>query len=125
MFENYKKSKVEQRNLTSRIAAQAYLWLLLVVLYAPILLIIIFSFTQSKVFGNWTGFTFGLYENLFTGYDAVAQVKVDPNLYRAIFYTVIIALSSALISTVLGTLAAIGIHHMRSRDRKILTFMNS
>ena len=54
MFENYKKSKVEQRGLGSRIAAQAYLWLLLVVLYAPILLIIIFSFTQSKVFGNWT-----------------------------------------------------------------------
>ena len=110
MFENYKKSKVEQRNLTSRIAAQAYLWLLLVVLYAPILLIIIFSFTQSKVFGNWTGFTFGLYENLFTGYDAVSQVKVDPNLYRAIFFTVVIALSSALISTILGTLAAIGIN---------------
>ena len=82
MIEQYKKSKVEQRALTSRIAAQAYLWLLLVVLYAPILLIIIFSFTQSKVFGNWTGFTFGLYENLFTGYDTVAQVKVDPNLYR-------------------------------------------
>ena len=80
MFENYKKSKIEQRGLASRVAAQAYLWLLLVVLYAPILLIIIFSFTQSKVFGNWTGFTFGLYENLFTGYDAVAQVKVDPNL---------------------------------------------
>ena len=125
MFKNYKKSKIEQRGLGSRIAAQAYLWLLLVVLYAPILLIIIFSFTQSKVFGNWTGFTFGLYENLFTGYDAVAQVKVDPNLYRAIFFTVVIALSSALISTMLGTLAAIGIYHMRNRDRKILTFMNS
>ena len=44
MFENYKKSKIEQRGLGSRIAAQAYLWLLLVVLYAPILLIIIFSY---------------------------------------------------------------------------------
>ena len=38
-----------------RVAGHAYLWLLLVVLYAPILLIFIFSFTQSKVFGNWTG----------------------------------------------------------------------
>ena len=50
-----------------RVAGHAYLWLLLVVLYAPILLIFVFSFTQSKVFGNWTGFTFHLYENLFTG----------------------------------------------------------
>ena len=104
-MKNYKKLKLEHRSLVERIAAQAYLWLLLLVLYTPILLIIIFSFTQSKVFGNWTGFTFGLYENLFTGYDAVAQVKVDPNLYRAIFFTVVIAISSALIPTVLGTLA--------------------
>ena len=56
-----------------RVAGHAYLWLLLVVLYAPILLIFIFSFTQSKVFGNWTGFTFHLYENLFTGYDSTAM----------------------------------------------------
>ena len=61
MLENYKKLKLEHRSLVERIAAQAYLWLLLLVLYTPILLIIIFSFTQSKVFGNWTGFTFGLY----------------------------------------------------------------
>ena len=97
----------------------------MIVLYAPILLIIIFSFTQSKVFGNWTGFTFGLYENLFTGYDTVAQVRVDPNLYRAILYTIIIALCSAIISTILGTLAAIGIYHMQPKGRKALTFLNS
>ena len=60
-----------------RIFAQSYLWFLLVLLYAPIVLIIFFSFTRSKVLGNWTGFTFGLYENLFTGYDHVAQVHLD------------------------------------------------
>lgn len=109
----------------ARFFSQAYLWLLLLVLYAPIVLIIIFSFTKSKVFGNWTGFTFALYENLFTGYDRVAQVHVDPNLYHAIFYTVIIALISATIATLLGTLAAIGIYNMRQRDRKIVQFINS
>ena len=108
-----------------RVAGQAYLWLLLVVLYAPILLIFIFSFTQSKVFGNWTGFTFHLYENLFTGYDSTAQVRVDPNLYRAILYTVLIAIGAACIATLLGTLAAIGLYNMRSRARKGVTFLNS
>ena len=108
-----------------RVAGQAYLWLLLVVLYAPILLIFIFSFTQSKVLGNWTGFTFHLYENLFTGYDSTAQVRVDPNLYRAIFYTVLIAIGAACIATLLGTLAAIGLYNMRSRARKGITFLNS
>ncbi len=116
---------VERRGFWSRFAGQAYLWLILVVLYAPILLIFIFSFTKSKVFGNWTGFTFGLYENLLTGYDYVDQVQVDPNLYRAMLYTVIVALSAAVISTLLGTLAAIGIYNMRQRDRRIITFMNS
>lgn len=124
-MEKKKTTKLETRSIWERIAAQSYLWLLLIVLYAPILLIIIFSFTQSKVFGNWTGFTFGLYENLFTGYDTVAQVRVDPNLYRAIFYTIAIALCSAVISTMLGTLAAIGIYHMQPKGRKALTFLNS
>ena len=108
-----------------RVAGHAYLWLLLVVLYAPILLIFIFSFTQSKVFGNWTGFTFHLYENLFTGYDSTAQVRVDPNLYRAIFFTAVIAVCAATIATLLGTLAAIGLFNMKARLRKGITFLNS
>ena len=108
-----------------RIAGQIYLWLLLFVLYAPILLIIIFSFTKSKVLGNWTGFTFGLYENLFTGYDATAQVRIDPNLYRSLLYTISIALVAAILSTILGTLAAIGIFNLKQRHRKTLLFLNS
>ena len=124
-MEKRKTTKLETRSLWERIAAQSYLWLLLIVLYAPILLIIIFSFTKSKVFGNWEGFTLGLYQNLFTGYDIAANVQVDPNLYRAIFFTVVIALIAALISTLLGTLAAIGIYYMHPRGKKILTFLNS
>lgn len=110
---------------TKQVFGQAYLWLLLVVLYAPILLIIIFSFTKSKVFGNWTGFTVQLYQNLFTGYDAAAQVRVDPNLYRAVFFTFLIALIAATVSTILGTLAAIGIYNMRSKPRRTISFLNS
>lgn len=124
-MEQYKKSKVDSGNIWKRIFGQAYLWLLLIILYAPILLIIIFSFTRSKVFGNWTGFTFGLYQNLFTGFDTAQQVRVDPNLYFAIFYTVLIAIASAFISTILGTLAAIGIYNMHHRGRKVITFLNS
>ena len=103
----------------------AYLWLLLVVLYAPIVLIIVFSFTKSKVFGNWTGFTVQLYENLFTGYDYSAQVRVDPNLYRAVAYTRAIALIAAICSTILGTLAAIGIFNMRAKQRRAIQLLNS
>jgi spermidine/putrescine transport system permease protein len=98
--------------------SQLYLWLLLLVLYAPIALIAVFSFTKSKVLGNWTGFSMDLYVNLFTG-------KADAGLNSAIMYTLIIALVAALCSTILGTLAAIGIYNMRARSRKAVSFLNS
>ena len=46
--------------------AKGYLWLLLVLLYSPILIIMIFSFTEAKVLGNWTGFSTKLYSSLFS-----------------------------------------------------------
>lgn len=125
-MESKKKiSRIDRRGILSVAAGRAYLWLLLAVLYAPILLIIVFSFTKSKVFGNWTGFTLQLYDSLLSGYNYSDQVRVDPNLYRALFYTGIIAFSAALIATLLGTLAAIGIFNMRQKGRKVTLFLNS
>ena len=118
-------SSVEQETLRRKrmglrrhYGSQLYLWLLLVVLYAPIALIAVFSFTRSKILGNWTGFSMDLYVNLFTG-------KADAGLNSAIWYTVIIALIAAVGSTILGTLAAIGIYNMRARNRKMVSFLNS
>ena len=120
-----KLSSVEQETLRRKrmglrrhYGSQLYLWLLLLVLYAPIALIAVFSFTKSKILGNWTGFSLDLYVNLFTG-------KADAGLNSAIWYTVIIALVAAVCSTILGTLAAIGIYNMRARQRKIVSLMNS
>ena len=98
--------------------SQLYLWLLLIVLYAPIALIAVFSFTKSKILGNWTGFSMDLYVNLFSG-------RADAGLNSAIWYTVVIALIAAVCSTILGTLAAIGIYNMRARQRKVVRLLNS
>lgn len=108
----------ERMGMRRHYGSQLYLWLLLLVLYAPIALIAVFSFTKSKILGNWTGFSMDLYANLFTG-------KADAGLNSAITYTVIIALVAAVCSTILGTLAAIGIYNMRARSRKMVTFLNS
>ena len=48
-----------------RFFAQLYIWILLVLLYAPLVFIAIFSFTESRVLGNWTGFSGKLYATLF------------------------------------------------------------
>ena len=98
--------------------AQAYLWFILAVLYAPTLIIVVFSFTEAKVLGTWNGFSTKLYTSLFAG-------NAGQALNDAIFNTLIIALVAAVISTVLGTIAAIGIYNMRQRERRIVNFVNS
>ena len=100
--------------------AKSYIWILLAALYAPIVFIVIFSFTESKVLGNWTGFSTQLYENLFTG-----QMQGSGSLMSAIQNTLIIAIIAATVSTILGTVAAIGIHNMRGRGKQAITFMNN
>ncbi len=104
--------------MMTKIAAKAYLWFLLVLLYAPILIIMIFSFTEAKVLGNWTGFSTKLYTSLFTG-------GVQHSLMKALWNTFIIALLAASFSTILGSIAAIGIFNLRSGVRRVMNFTNA
>ena len=98
--------------------AQTYLWLLLALLYAPIIIIGIFSFTEAKVLGNWTGFSTKLYTSLFSG-------GAGNGLLSAIENTFTIAIIAAAISTILGSFAAIGIHNLRGRKRQAITLLNN
>ncbi len=101
-------------------AARVYIWLLLIVLYAPIVFIAIFSFMEAKSLGNWTGFSVQLYQNLFTG-----SMQNSSGLLSAVQNTLLIALAASAVATVLGTLAAIGIFNMKGRRRRTLTFLNN
>lgn len=101
-----------------KLFSRGYLLLLLVMLYAPIIIIAIFSFTESKVLGNWTGFSTELYTSLFSG-------GVSDRLIVAIENTFIIALTAAVVSTILGTIAAIGINDLRYRKRRVVNFVNN
>ena len=98
--------------------AQSYLWLLLTLLYAPIIIIAIFSFTEAKVLGNWTGFSTKLYTSLF-------QSGAHHSLVNAIENTLIIALISAAVSTLLGSVAAIGIDRLRGHKRAVINSLNN
>ena len=100
--------------------AQAYLWFLLVLLYSPLVFIAIFSFTESRVLGNWTGFSTKLYANLFSG-----DMQGSSSLISAVENTLLIALISAFVSMVLGTVAAVGIHNLRGRKKQAVSFLNN
>jgi spermidine/putrescine transport system permease protein len=104
--------------MIKKIVASFYLGFLLVMLYAPILIVIIFSFTESKVLGNWTGFSLKLYGSIFQG-------GVQHSLTRALWNTLIIGLCAAFVSTILGTMAAIGIYNLRPRQQKAVQMINT
>ena len=104
--------------MVKKILAQAYLWILLLLLYSPIVIIVIYSFTEAKVLGNWTGFSTKLYTSLFT-------TGTHHSLMNALINTIPIALLAATASTLLGSVAAIGIFNMKSRSRKAIGFVNS
>ena len=103
---------------TKKILAKGYLWLLLLLMYAPIVIIAIFSFTEAKVLGNWTGFSMKLYQNLFSG-------SVGGSLLKAVENTLSIGLLSAFFSTLLGSVAAVGIYNLKGRSRQAVTFLNN
>ncbi len=103
-----------------KIFAKIYIWLILVILYAPLVFIAIFSFTESKVLGSWEGFSTSLYRNLLTG-----QMQGNASLLAAVKNTLLIAIIAALFSTLLGTVAAIGIHNLKGRRKKAMTFLNN
>lgn len=103
--------------MVKKILCHGYLWLLLLLLYSPILIIIVYSFTEAKVLGNWTGFSLELYRKLFSE-------GTHHSLANALWNTLTIALITGVVSTILGTITAIGIFNLRARKRKILGFIN-
>lgn len=100
--------------------AKAYIWILLTLLYAPIFFIAIFSFTEARVLGNWTGFSTRLYTNLFTG-----SMNGAGSMMKAVENTLFIAVVAAALSTLLGTIAAIGIYNLKGGKKQAIQFLNN
>ena len=103
-----------------KLFAQAYIWVLLVLLYAPIVFIASFSVTEARTLGNWTGFSIELYKHIFSG-----GVNGGASLMAAIKNTLVIALVAATFSTLLGTVSAIGIYNLKGRKKKTIQFLNN
>ena len=72
-------------------------------LYALIISLAVFSFNDAKSMAKWSGFSLRWYQELFQ----------NERILDALYYTILIALLAAAISTIVGTITAIGIHKMR------------
>ena len=82
-----------------------YIGLIFLILYAPILVVILFSFNESGNLGEFSTFTLYWYEELFADEEALDALK----------NSLILAVSSSVIATTVGTLAAFGISRAKNR----------
>lgn len=99
-----------RRVIFTKVFAQSYIWIVLLLMYVPILVLIAYSFTEATNIGTWTGFSFGLYVKLFQ----------DEETMTALGNTIIIALVSSVISVILGTSGAIGTFYSKRRTREVI-----
>lgn len=91
-------------------AQKIYITLIFIFLYAPIVTLMVLSFNASKTRAKWGGFTLVWYKNLFS----------NSIIMQALANTLAIALLSAAISTIIGTIACIAMQSMKKRNRAIL-----
>ena len=96
--------------MVKKIFGQCYIWLILILMYLPVLVLIAFSFTEATNVGEWTGFSFNLFPRLFQSEEIMA----------ALANTVIIAVTSALVATILGSLGAVGAYYSKKRMRNAI-----
>ncbi|MBC2575931.1 ABC transporter permease [Peptostreptococcus canis] len=98
----------------SKFFQNIYLVIIFIFLYAPIAALMIFSFNKSKSMGHITGFTLHWYSELFR----------NETILSALYYTVTIAIIASIVSTIFGTITAIGIYKMRGKRKKVLLNIN-
>ena len=96
--------------------SRLYITLILLFLYAPVAVMVVFSFNSGGSVWVFEGFSFDWYKS----------IVFNSTMLEALKRTLIIAVLSSLISTVLGTAAAVGIMDIRSRlaKRLVMTVTN-
>lgn len=100
--------------MVKKILAYCYIYLILLFIYLPVFYLIVYSFTASETLGVWTGFSFELYAKLFTNSETLT----------ALGNTLIIAAIASFVSTVIGTLGAIGLFYSKKKYRALWENIN-
>lgn len=93
-----------------RFLKRCYIYLIFLFLYLPIAVLMIYSFNDSRSRGVWGGFTLKWYVELFQ----------DRTIMSSLYSTLLIGVTSAVIATIIGTMAAIGIHNSRGWQKKLI-----
>ena len=93
-----------------RVSSRVFMGLVFLFLYAPIIILIIFSFNAGNSSTVWKGFSLQWYEEMFN-----SRLIMD-----SVYVTLLVSLLSTVISTIAGTFAAVGFYNLRRRVREPL-----
>ncbi|MDR1329665.1 MAG: ABC transporter permease [Oscillospiraceae bacterium] len=104
-----------KRTGKSRFGGRAYTYLIMLFLYAPIIVLVVFSFNAANSRAVWTGFTLKWYKELLA----------DSGIMSSFYTTLAVSALSAAIATAAGTVAAVGFFNMRRRWRAPLLYVNN
>ena len=102
-------------HIQGRASSRVLMALVFLFLYAPILLLIVFSFNKGNSNIVWTGFSLDWYKSLF-------QNRL---IMRSVYTTLLVSLLATVIATFAGTFAAIGFYNLRRRQRTVLNTVNN
>lgn len=100
---------------SKKILSKLYMALVLAFFYLPILYTVVFSFNSGRSLTRFDGFSLRWYEKMFN----------DSSMMSAIFYTIAIAVLATMISTIVGTIAAIGLSNSKKVVRGIMDQVNN
>lgn len=99
----------------TKIISKSFIVLLIMFMYAPIVSLVVFSFNENKSLTNWGGFSLQWYEKLFDSQD----------IMTAVIMTLLIAITATLVSTMIGTLAAISLSKSRKMVKDLVLTVNN
>ncbi len=108
---------------TGRIALRITPWVGYLFLWLPILVLIIFSFNNSKTNAVWNGFTLDWYKLLLSGQFGTEKRLSTEFLLAAVQNSLIVAASATILSTLLGTMIAIGMERLKFRGRRLIDLL--
>lgn len=95
--------------------ANIYLGLILVLMYLPIIIVIIYSFNSSRISSVWGGFSLKWYEELLR----------DKSMFDAMANSLILASSSSILAAIIGTLAAVGMPKVNLRSKGVIEYIST
>lgn len=98
-----------------KVISKVYNFLVFGFLYAPIVVMIVYSFNSKKSRTDFGGFSFRWYAELFQ----------DEIILKSLYISLLVALLSAVIATLIGTLASVGIHSMKGFKRRAYLAVNN